>query len=90
MGRLYINGQEIEEGKWANNSSIGGDLEDLVLDIDGFQLIDLKNMDKWVAEINEEDAEAIGQLTRLDSDKYIGKKIRMMITVLGPAQKRGR
>lgn len=78
--KLYINGLEID-----NFKLIDDDLspENLCIDLPNHTVIELVNCDKWIGTIDESDAEKFFEVTRLDTDKYIGKKIRLLIQVIG-------
>ncbi len=83
--RLIINGLEIENFKEVGG--IGSDEGSVAYDIPDFLMIDKKNATKWIGDIDSDDAEAIQNLFGLDTDLMIGKKIRVILQVLGPAKR---
>lgn len=84
-GKLFINGLEVE--KWDNVEG-GYTDEDLCLEIPEHVLINKKNSFNWSADIDSEDAAKIEELTRLDPDQFIDKKVKLTFQILGPAQRK--
>lgn len=82
---LFINGLEIKN--YELNSSIGLGENAMSFDCPDYVLIERKNSDKIILDIGEEDADILSQITRIDTDKYIGKKIKVLISIVGPASR---
>lgn len=82
--KVYINGQEVEAEDENNDSLFGEDV--LSLKLPGHLVIDLAAAIKWIGPIEDEDAEMLGRVLRIDTDKLVGKKVRILIEPIGPAK----
>ena len=81
--RLYVNNQEITPCIIRNE--IIDDKDSLTLDLPNHTLIDRKNTEKYILDIDTDDAQKLEDLLRGDTSIYIGKKIRILITSIGKA-----
>ncbi len=79
-GKLFINNQEID--KWSSENDTLED-DSLCISVHDYILIDKKNVEKVVLEMDKEDCNKLEELMRIDGDRYLGKKIKIVIQVLG-------
>lgn len=85
QGKLNINGLEIDSWVSENDQFQGEDV--LSISLPDHMVIDKKNVVRWMGEFEEEDAQKLEELLRLDADQFANKKLRIMIQVLGPKAK---
>ena len=82
---LYINGQLIDSYK--DVSGVGGEPEDLCLDLPMHILFDKKNAEVWQGILEDEDVEKLQEVFRIDLAKYGEKKVRVFFQVMGQKPK---
>lgn len=87
MADLYINDQLIENYEQHPTEF---DDESLVLSLPDHLLIEKKNCDRIVMDLDEDDVTTLANVFRFDVDKYINKKVRIYIQTMGNKDKRGR
>lgn len=78
-GDIYINGQQIEPAE-VTGDAFGNEI---LITLPSHLVIDKLNCDKWVGDIDDGDAEKLSEIMRTDTDKYINKRVRIFIQVIG-------
>ena len=78
---LYVNGELIEGYDIINDEFNGED--NLNITLPGHILVDKKNATTWIGDIEEDDAEKMEELFRIDGLQFLNKKIRIFIQVIG-------
>ena len=79
---LYINGLMIEDYKVDSSIGLGEDAVSYVLP--SHVLIERKNADRVVVDLSQEDIDALGSVFRVDLDKYVNKKVKFLLQIVGP------
>ncbi len=91
-GNLWVNGQLVSS--WSEDSGmltgIDGEEEALSLKLPDHVLIDKKNVETHIIEVDSEEASKMAELLRIDEDKYVGKKIKIFISIIGNLKPGGR
>lgn len=84
--KLYINRLEIEN--WSDDFSLGLDDRVIAFDLPEHEVIHKLKVEKYILDMDDEDAEALGALFRgLDTDRLAGKRVRIFIQNMGPVPK---
>jgi hypothetical protein len=87
MAELYINGQLVEN---YSETPMAIDGDNQAFELPDHLLIEKRNCDRFILDLDEDDTDALGKILNIDVDKYINKKVRIFIQTMGNKDRRGR
>ncbi len=84
MSELYINGQNIKNWKMVDSGLDDDNGEVLCIDLPQHIIMEESKFEKWIGELNQDDADKLHDITRLDTDTFSNKRVRLYVQILGP------
>ncbi len=86
--KLFINNQEIKTWEETSGMDLGEDC--MMYMLPNHILLEEKSFLKWLGDFDQDEAEQLSKLLRIDGDQFANKRVRIYIQSLGPKPKEGR